>query len=101
MNAAPHRIGVVTDRRSMDHNPSSPRVPGYGRGCLTILWRLVSYEVYTKIGRHALLWEVWVNFPYPIHFMRRGNHTIDFFGENVRREVVGCTFSSSIIESWS
>jgi hypothetical protein len=49
--------------RSMDHNPSSPRLPGSGRGCLTVSWRLVSYEVYTKIGRHALLWELWVDFP--------------------------------------
>jgi hypothetical protein len=35
------------------------------------------------------------------HFLHRGNHVIDFFGENVRREVVGRTFSSSAIESWS
>jgi hypothetical protein len=41
-------------------------VPGYGRGCLTILWHLVFYEVYTKIERDPLLWEMWVDFPYLI-----------------------------------
>jgi hypothetical protein len=42
-------------------------VLGYVRECLTMSWRLVSYEIYTKIGRHALLWEIWVDFPYLIH----------------------------------
>jgi hypothetical protein len=35
------------------------------------------------------------------HFQHRGNHVIDFFGENVWREVVGRAFSSGAIESWS
>jgi hypothetical protein len=35
------------------------------------------------------------------HFLRQGNCIIDFFGENVRREVVGRTFSSGTVESWS
>jgi hypothetical protein len=42
-------------------------VSGYGWGCLTVSWCLVSYEVYTKIGTHELLWEIWVDFPYLIH----------------------------------
>jgi hypothetical protein len=67
MNVAPHCVGAVTNHRSMDRIPSSPRLLGYGRGCLTIPWCLVSYEVYTNIGRHALLWEIWVDFPYLIH----------------------------------
>jgi hypothetical protein len=55
MHAASYRVGVVTDRHSMDHNPSRPRVPGK-----------VSYEVCTEIGRYVLLWEMWVDFPYLI-----------------------------------
>jgi hypothetical protein len=55
MNVALHRVGAVTKHQSMDHNPSSPRVPRYDRGCLTVSWRLVFYEVYTKIERNALL----------------------------------------------
>jgi hypothetical protein len=51
----------------MDHNPSSPRVLGYGRGCLVISWRWVFYEAYTKIERNALLWDIWEDFPYLIH----------------------------------
>jgi hypothetical protein len=35
------------------------------------------------------------------HFLRQRNHVIDFFGEEVRREVVGHAFSSDIIMSWS
>jgi hypothetical protein len=35
------------------------------------------------------------------HFLCRGNHIIDFFGEDVRREVVGHAFSSDVVESWS
>jgi hypothetical protein len=35
------------------------------------------------------------------HFLHRGNCVIDFFGENVRREVVGHTFSSGTVESWN
>jgi hypothetical protein len=41
-------------------------VPRYGWGCLAISWRLVFYEVYTKIERNALLWTIWVDFPYLI-----------------------------------
>jgi hypothetical protein len=36
-----------------------------------------------------------------LHFPRRGNHIIDFFGENIRREVVGHAFSFGTVESWS
>jgi hypothetical protein len=35
------------------------------------------------------------------HFLHQGNRVIDFFGENVWREVVGHTFSSGTVESWS
>jgi hypothetical protein len=35
------------------------------------------------------------------HFLHREGHAVDFFGENARREVVGHTFSSDPIESWS
>jgi hypothetical protein len=31
-----------------------------------VSWRLVPYEVYTEIGRYALLWKMWVDFPYLI-----------------------------------
>jgi hypothetical protein len=33
-------------------------------------------------------------------FLHRGNHVVDFYGESVRRELVGRTFSSAPIESW-
>jgi hypothetical protein len=36
---------------------------------------------------------------FDLHFLRRGNHINDFFGENDRREVVGHAFSSGAIES--
>jgi hypothetical protein len=75
MNAAPHCIGVVTKHQSMNHNPSSPRVLGYGQGCLAVSWHLVFYEVYTKIERNALLWEIWVDFPYLIHIFCIGKIT--------------------------
>jgi hypothetical protein len=55
------------------------------------MWCLVSYEIYIKIGRHALLCEIWVDFPYLIR-------VIDSFGENVRRVDVGCGFSFGAIE---
>jgi hypothetical protein len=58
MNVAPHRVGAITEHQSMDHNPSSPRVPGYGRGCLAVSWRLAFYEVCIKIEGNALLWEI-------------------------------------------
>jgi hypothetical protein len=64
MNAAPLHVGAVIEHHS--HNHSSPQVLGYGQGCLTISWHLVFYEVYTKIERNALLWEIWVDFPYLI-----------------------------------
>jgi hypothetical protein len=35
------------------------------------------------------------------HFLRRGNHIIDSFGENIRRVVVVRAFSSGAVESWS
>jgi hypothetical protein len=35
------------------------------------------------------------------HFLHREDHIIHFFGQNARREVVGRTFSSSAVESWS
>jgi hypothetical protein len=80
-NAAPHRIGAITEHHS--HNPSSPRVPGYGQGYLTISWRLVFYEVYTKIERNAVLWENMGGFSLSnSHFLRREDHVIDFLGEN-------------------
>jgi hypothetical protein len=63
---APYHVGAVTDHQSMDCNPSSPRVPGNGRGCMTVSWRLVSYDICTEIGRYALLREMWVDFPYLI-----------------------------------
>jgi hypothetical protein len=62
----PRCIGVVTEHQSTDRNLSSPRVLGYGWGCLTISRRLVFYEVYTKIERNTLLWEIWGDFPYLI-----------------------------------
>jgi hypothetical protein len=36
---------------------------------------LVFYEVYTKIERNALLWEIWVGFPYLIGIFRVGKIT--------------------------
>jgi hypothetical protein len=36
-----------------------------------------------------------------LHFLLRGNHVINLFGENIWREVVGRAFSSSAIELWS
>jgi hypothetical protein len=69
---APYRVGVVTDHRSIDHNPSSSRVPWHGRGCLTVSWCLVPNEVCTEIGRYALLWEMWVDFPYLIRIFNVG-----------------------------
>jgi hypothetical protein len=36
-----------------------------------------------------------------LHFLHRGNHIIDFFGENVQKEVVGCAFSFGTVKSWS
>jgi hypothetical protein len=35
------------------------------------------------------------------HFLRREDRVIDFVGQNAQREVVGRTFSSGAIESWS
>jgi hypothetical protein len=35
------------------------------------------------------------------HFLCQGNHIVDFFGENVQREVVGHAFSSVVVELWS
>jgi hypothetical protein len=64
MNVSPRRIGAITEHHS--HDPSSARMPGYGRGCLTVSWCLVFYDVYTKIERNVLLWEIWVDFPYLI-----------------------------------
>jgi hypothetical protein len=50
-------------------------VPGYSQGCLTVSWRLVFYEVYTKTERDALLLEIWENFPYLIHIFYIGKIT--------------------------
>jgi hypothetical protein len=58
MNPAPHSVGAVTNHQSMDRNPCSPRVPGYGRGAWPYRAR-----VYTMIERNTLLWEIWVDFP--------------------------------------
>jgi hypothetical protein len=57
-NAAPRRVGAITEHQLMDHNPSSPRVPGYGRGWLAMSCYLIFYEIYTKIERNALLREI-------------------------------------------
>jgi hypothetical protein len=57
-NMTPRHVGAVTEDQSMDHNPSRPRVPRYGQGCLAVSWRLVFYEIYTKIERNAPLWEI-------------------------------------------
>jgi hypothetical protein len=35
------------------------------------------------------------------HFLHQEGRVIDFFGENTQREVVGHTFSSGAIKSWS
>jgi hypothetical protein len=53
-NASPCHVRVITEHQSMDRNPSIPRVPGFGRVCLAVLWHLVFYEVYITIERNAL-----------------------------------------------
>jgi hypothetical protein len=36
-----------------------------------------------------------------LYFLCRGNHIVDFFGENAHREVADRTLPSSTVELWS
>jgi hypothetical protein len=45
MNAAPCRVGAIIEHQSMDHNPSSPRVPGYRRACPAVSWCLIIIKI--------------------------------------------------------
>jgi hypothetical protein len=50
MNVVSSRIGIVIKHRSVDRNPSSPRVSGYGQGCPVILWHLTIVKFMQRQG---------------------------------------------------
>jgi hypothetical protein len=87
----------------MDHNPSSPplsvrvwpEMPDHimALGPLRSLYK--DREKCTTIGNMG-------GFSLSdSHFLHQEGHAIDFIGENARREVVRCTFSSDPLESCS
>jgi hypothetical protein len=79
-NMAPCHVGTVIEHQSVDHNPSSPRVPGYDQACPIISWCLVIMKIiqrhrgvhYCKnMGRFSLVVS---------YFLRWEDRVIDFLG---------------------